>query len=113
MSTEMSASNEAVRRNKEALLSDLKRVVRDADELFNEMSTSTVEDFASVRERIEARLSEARSRIDDARILITRKASVAADVTSEYVRENPGKVIGIASLFGLIAALLLSRRSCR
>ena len=113
MSTEMSASNEAVRRNKEALLSDLKRVVRDADELLNEMSTSTVEEFASVRERIEARLSEARSRIDDARILITRKATVAVDATSEYVSENPGKVIGIASLFGLIAALLLSRRSCR
>ena len=111
MSTEMSASNEAVHRTKEALLSDLKRVVRDADQLLNEMSTSTVEEFASVRNRIEARLSEARSRIDDARILITSKASVAADATSEYVHENPGKVIGIVSLFGLIAALMLSRRS--
>ena len=113
MSTEMSASNEAVHRNKEALLSDLKRVVRDADQLLNEMSTSTVEEFASVRNRIEARLSDARSRIDDARILITRKAYGAADATSEYVSENPGKVIGIVSLFGLIAALLLSRRSCK
>lgn len=110
MSTEITASNEAVRRSKEALLSDLKRVVRDADQLLNEMSTSTVEEFASVRNRVEARLGEARSRINEARILFARKASGAADATSEYVSENPGKVIALATLFGLIAALLLVRR---
>jgi ElaB/YqjD/DUF883 family membrane-anchored ribosome-binding protein len=113
MSTELTASNEAVHRTKEALLSDLKRVVRDADALLGEMSTSTVEEFASVRSRVEASLSEARSRIDDARILVTRKACGAADATNAYLHENPGKVIGIASLFGLITALLLFRRSCK
>ena len=113
MSIEMSASNEAVHRNKEALLSDLKRVVRDADALLNEMSTSSAEEFISLRKRFEGRLSEARSRIAGARVRISRKAHDAADATGEYVNENPGKVIGMVSLFGLVAAVLLSRRYSR
>ena len=110
MTTEMSASNEAVRRNKEALLSDLKRVIHDADQLLKEMSTSTVEEFASVRNKIEAGLCEARSKIEDGRVLISRTACGAADATTRYVTENPGKAIGIVSLLGLVAALLMTRR---
>lgn len=113
MSTETTGSSSAVQRSKEALLADLKRVVGDANALLNDMSNSTADDFSSVRSRFEAKLGEVRSRIDDARALVTRKAYDAADATHEYIHENPVKIIGIASLVGILTALLLFRRSQR
>lgn len=113
MSTEITAGNESVVRAREVLLADLKRVVSDADQLFGELSTSTVDEFTSVRHRFENKLGEARSKIDAARTLATRKACAAADATNVYISENPAKVIGLASLVGLLAAFLLFRRSTR
>lgn len=56
-----------------------------------------LKEFSSTRSRFEAKLDEARSRIDDARILVTRKVCGAADATSAYLHENPGTVIGVAT----------------
>ena len=113
MPKELTASDGSVQRTKEALLADLKRVVDDADALVKEMSDATAEEFSSTRSRFEAKLDEARSRIDDARILVTRKVCGAADATSAYLHENPGTVIGVATTVGLITAFLMMRRSSR
>lgn len=113
MSIETTGSKGAVQRSKEALLVDLKRVVGDAEALLKEMSTSTAEEFSSVRSAFEAKLGEVRSRFDDARALATRRACDAADATQVYISENPVKIIGIASLVGILTALLLFRRSQR
>jgi ElaB/YqjD/DUF883 family membrane-anchored ribosome-binding protein len=112
MTTESSTISGAIQRNKETLVADLKRIVGDADDLLKEIASSTAEELATTRSKIEARLSEAGSRIDAARIAVARKACHAADVTNEYIGENPWKVIGVASLVGLVAAFLLYRRSC-
>ncbi len=111
MSTEPTASNGAVQRSKDALLADLKRVVGDANDLLSEMSNATADEFSSVRNKFEAKLGEVRSRIDDARMLVTKKAYDAADATHVYISENPVKIIGIATLVGILTALLLFRRS--
>lgn len=110
MTTELSISHSALEASKQILLKDLRDVVSDADDLLKKVGNSTAEEFSVARAKIEARLVDARSRLHDARILATRKASEAAEATEEYVRENPAKVIGIALLAGLLAALLLSRR---
>ncbi|WP_301101651.1 DUF883 domain-containing protein [Propionivibrio sp.] len=96
----------------ETLVADLKTIVGDADTLLKEMASYTAEEFAVARKHIEGKLAEARTRIDDARIVLTRKACDAANATNEYISENPWKVVGIASLAGLAAALLIFRRSC-
>jgi len=95
---------------KDRLMLDLKGVVVDADLLLNEVADSTVEEFAATRTRIEARLREARGRLDDARIAIARSASHAADATEEYVRENPWKSFGLPAVAALAVFVLLSRR---
>ena len=100
-------------RTREALVTDLNAIVGDADKLLKDMASLTTEEFASARSSIEAKLAEARTRIDDARIVVTRKVCGAAEATSEYLCENPWKTIGVASLAVLAAALLVSRRSCK
>lgn len=110
MTNELSINHRALEARKQILLKDLKDVVSDADDLLKEMGNSTAEEFSVARTKIEARLSEARSKLHDARILAAKKACLAAEATEEYVRDNPAKVIGIALAAGLLAALLLSRR---
>lgn len=99
-----------IQRSKEALVTDLKAIVSDADKLLTDMASATSEELAVARNTIETRLAEARTRFDDARLLVSRKACRAAEATGEYVSENPWKVIGMASLAGLVAALLIFRR---
>lgn len=104
-------NNALVQRSKEALVTDLKVIVGDAEQLIKDMASSTAEDLAAARSRIEAKLAEARKRIDGARVVLARRASDAADATGEYISENPWKVVGVASLVGLVVALLIFRRS--
>ena len=71
------------------------------------------EEFANARKRIETTLSDARARIHDARVAVAEKACHAVDATNEYVGENPWKVAGVASMIGLLAALIIFRRPSR
>ena len=102
-----------VQRTREVLVTDLSAIVADADKLIKDMAGLTSEEIALARNSIEAKLDAARTRLDDARIVVTRKACSAAEATSEYLSENPWKVIGVAALAALVAALLASRRSCK
>lgn len=97
--------------SKENLVKDLKGVVEGADDLLQEAVSSSAEEFASARARIEATLGEARSRLHDSRITAGRKAACAADATQAYVRDNPWQVFGVAvAVAGLVTALIFSRR---
>lgn len=106
----MNASHGTVERKKEKLVMDLKGVVADADDLLKEVARSTGEEFVAARAKIEGRLDEAKSRLDDARTAVAGKARYAADAAHEYVRDNPSKILGVAAVAGLIIGFLLSSR---
>ena len=106
----MKSALSIVQRTREALVTDLSAIVGDADKLIKDMGSLTSEELMVARQSIEAKLDEARTRIDDARIVVTRTACRAAEASSEYLSENPWKVLGVASLAALVAALLVSRR---
>ena len=112
MTTELNANLGTIESKKDKLVTDLKGVVADADDLLKQVASSTTEEFVAARSRIEARLGEAISSLRVARIEATRKACHAADATHDYVRDNPWKILGIAAT-GLIAAFLLSRCSSK
>jgi len=95
---------------KERLVNDLKGVAADADDLLSAVVSSTADEFAAARSTIEERLDEARARLDDARIVVSRQIRHAADVTQEYARENPWKAFGIPAVAALVVFLLFSRR---
>lgn len=103
-------SHGVVERKKERLVRDLRGVVADADDLLQAVGSSTAEEFAATRAKMEDRLREARSRLDHARIAVSRKVGAAASATQEYAREHPWKAFGIPAVAGLIAFLLVSRR---
>ncbi len=106
MTTELTA----IEGTKEKLVRDLKVVVADGDDLLKEVANSSVEQFAAARTNVEARMGEAKSRLQDARIAVTATAKGAAGATQEYVRENPWKVLGVAAAAGLVIGFVISRR---
>lgn len=110
MNISLYPSHGAVERKKDRLVTDLRSVVADADDLLREVGNSTADEFAAARARIEDRLREARARLDHARVAISQKAGDVADATQEYVRENPWKAFGFPAVAGLIVFLLVSRR---
>ena len=106
----MKHSPSIVQRTRDVLVTDLSAIVADADKLIKDMASLTSEEIAVARDSIEAKLAAARTRLDDARIVVTRKACSAAEATSDYLSENPWKVVGVASLAALVAAVLVARR---
>ncbi|MBA3033678.1 MAG: DUF883 family protein [Gammaproteobacteria bacterium] len=110
MTTELIASHGTVQGSKENLVKDLKSVVGDADDLLKAAVNSTAEEFTTARTKIEAKLGAAKSRLNDARSAVAKKAGSAANATNEYVRENPWKVVVGAAAVGLITAFLIRRR---
>lgn len=112
MATELLYTQSAVGTKKDKLVTDLKNVVADADELLKEVANSTTEEFVAAREKIEAKLGDAIASLRMARINATRNLHGAAEASCDYVRANPGKVLGIAAAT-LAVALIISRGKVR
>jgi ElaB/YqjD/DUF883 family membrane-anchored ribosome-binding protein len=110
MNTVQDATHEEFEVLKAKLVKDLKSVVVDAEELLHEVTSSTAEEFASARAKMEAKLGNAMSRLDDARVAASQRVRGAADATRECVRESPWQALGIAAAAGLVVGCLIGRR---
>lgn len=110
MKTELIAQQKTDEGTKHKLVTDIGRVVDDADHLLKKVTTSTAEGWEAARTQVGAKLTEARSRLDDARIVVTDNARSMANSTHEYVEDNPWKVAGVALAVGLLIGVLARRR---
>lgn len=103
-------SHGTIESSKQALVNDLKRVVGDADILLNNVAVTTVDEFSAARGKIEASLSQAKTRLIDAGMAVGERARGTVDATDVFVHENPWKVLGIAAVAGVVIGAILSRR---
>lgn len=91
------------------LVSDLKVLVSDAEELLKATANQAGEKVAAARQRIEQSLIEGKKSLADAEKVLVDKTKEAADIADDYVRENPWTAAGIAAGVGLILGLLIRR----
>ena len=96
--------------NKEKLVSDMKNVVADAEEILRVTAGVAGEKMVELRERIGKHLSDAKLRLADAEALMLDKARAAASATDNYVHEKPWQAVGMAAGVGLVLGLIISRR---
>ncbi len=96
--------------NKEKLVSDLQRVISDAEELMQATAHQTEGKVVELRERITENLRSARHKLADAEETIKEKTKEMARVTDDYVHEHPWRAIGTAAGVGLVIGLLIGRR---
>ena len=103
-------SEQLAQANKEKLVSDLKIVVSDAEELLRATAGAAGEKAGELRERIANRLRDAKERLQDAEAVLVDKTKAAARATDDYVNDNPWRAVGIAAGVGLLLGIIFGRR---
>ena len=96
--------------SKEQLVSDMKVVVSDAEEILRETKGVAGEKIAELSERIAVRLRDAKMRIADADEILRDRTKAAARATDDYVNDNPWRAVGIAAGVGLLLGVIIARR---
>lgn len=95
--------------SREKLVSDLKNVISDAEELLKATAAQAGEKVAAARQKIEQSLIEGKKSLADAEKVLVKKTKECADIADDYVRENPWSAVGIAASIGLVLGLLIRR----
>ncbi len=96
--------------NKERLVSDLKVVISDTEELLRATAGAAGEKAGELRERIAIRLRDAKERLADIEAAVVDKTKAAARATDDFVHEDPWKAVGVAAAIGLTLGVLIGRR---
>ncbi|MFZ4480349.1 MAG: DUF883 family protein [Rhodoferax sp.] len=96
--------------HKDKLMSDLRVVVADAEELLRMTADQAGDAAVDIRSRIQTRMNQAKADLMMLQEAAVAKAKAAGHATDEFVHENPWKSIGIAAGVGMLLGLLVSRR---
>ncbi len=94
----------------EQLVSDIKSVISEAEEMLGATADQAGEKIANLRARIQARLKDAKARLVEAEEVLVAKTKAAARATDDFVHESPWTAVGIAAGAGLLIGLLIGRR---
>ncbi|MDP2785499.1 MAG: DUF883 family protein [Sulfurimicrobium sp.] len=95
---------------REKLVSDLRVVIGDAEELLRATANQAGEKIAEIRVKAEENLRNAKIRLARAEEAMLERTKAAARATDDYVRANPWRAVGIAAGAGFIVGLLVGRR---
>lgn len=96
--------------SQEKLVTDIKAVIADAEDILKATADQTGEKIANLRVRIQDRLLGARIRLDAAEAALIDKTRAAARAADDYVHESPWQAVGIGAGVGFLLGLLLGRR---
>jgi len=96
--------------NKDKLVTDLRVVLADAEDLLRAAAASTGEKAAELRERAATSLKRASETLADMQDAVLEHGKAAVRVTDDFVHENPWRAVGIAAGAGFLLGLLVNRR---
>lgn len=96
--------------SKQKLVTDLKVLIGDTEELLKATAGQAGEKVAVARERIQASLAVYKEKLLDAEQALMEKTKEAARATDEYVHEHPWQAVSVAAGVGFLLGLLVSRR---
>jgi ElaB/YqjD/DUF883 family membrane-anchored ribosome-binding protein len=106
----MSKASASSVESQEQLVSDIKSVISDAEEMLSATADQAGEKVNNLRARIQVRLHDAKLRLVDAEEALLAKTKAAARATDEYVHESPWTAIGVAAAVGVLLGVALGRR---
>ena len=106
----MSTTQQADISAQQQLVSDIKTVIADAEEVLSATADQASEKMANLRARVQDRLQDAKVRLVHAEEILIAKTKAAAKATDDYVHESPWTAIGIAAGVGLLVGVLIGRR---
>lgn len=95
---------------RDQLMNDLKSVIQDAETWLRHGGQLTGEEFQAAKAKFERTLHNAKDDLVRLEETVVAKTREAAQVTDEYVKENPWKSVGVGAAVGLLVGMLISRR---
>jgi len=95
---------------RDQLLSDLKAVVADSEELLRATAGSLDERASAARARVQESLRAARNKLEGIDGEMLDRVKQAAGATDDYVRDHPWGAVGIAAAAGLLVGVMIARR---
>jgi ElaB/YqjD/DUF883 family membrane-anchored ribosome-binding protein len=96
--------------SQEKLVSDIRAVIADAEDILKATADQTGEKIANLRTRIQERVLDARIRLDAAEAVLIDKTRAAARAADDYVHESPWQAVGIGAGVGFLVGFILGRR---
>jgi len=106
----MSDSQTSIVSSQEKLVSDIRAVIADAEDILKVTADQTGEKIANLRARIQDRLLDARIRLSNAEEVLVEKTRAAARAADDYVHDNPWQAVGIGAGVGFLVGFILGRR---
>lgn len=92
------------------LTADLKNVIHDAEELLKLSAGEAGAEVTEMRERIRARLLNAKDSLLDLQHSAVERAKEAGRKADDYVHDHPWQSVGLAAGIGVLVGLLIGRR---
>ena len=96
--------------SKDKLITDLKVLIGDTEELLKATAGTAGEKISVARERIQASLAIYKDKLYDAEQAMMERTREAARATDEYVHEHPWQAVGVAGGIGFLLGMLIARR---
>ncbi|MGT2492755.1 DUF883 family protein [Cupriavidus basilensis] len=105
------SQSETTARKQEKLMSDVKTVLSDAEELLKQAASTTGEKAAELRERGMGLLKQAKEKAQDLQDAVVTKSKRRPHAPpDDYVHDHPWRAVGVAAGVGLLIGLLLNRK---
>lgn len=102
--------SELTANQKDKLMSDLRVVVADAEELLKLTAGDVSDSTAGLRERLQERLLDAKHSLLTLQANATEKAKAAGHAADDYVHDHPWQSVAVGAAMGVVVGLLIGRR---
>ncbi|MBA4176908.1 MAG: DUF883 domain-containing protein [Leptothrix sp. (in: Bacteria)] len=96
--------------HRDKLVTDLRHVIHDAEELLKLSAGEVGTEAVATRERVRARLLQAKDSLMELQENAIERAKAAGRKADNYVHEHPWPSIGVAAGVGVLVGLLIGRR---
>lgn len=96
--------------SKDKLITDMKVVLADVEDLLRSAGGATGDTAAALREKASVKLKAATEKLTGLQDAALLKGKEAAKMTDEYVHANPWKAVGVAAAAGFLIGLLVNRK---
>ncbi|HGO5855346.1 TPA: DUF883 family protein, partial [Mannheimia haemolytica] len=89
---------------------EIRDILKNAEELFNETSDSSTEEYKKLKHRLAQQFDDVKDRFATLKDDTVDNARAVAKHTDTLVQDNPYKAITVAGVVGLLLGVLVARR---
>lgn len=92
------------------LLSDMKILLSDTEELVRATAAQTGDRVTDIRSRVQQAMNNLKPQLVRLETTVLEKSKATATATDQYIHENPWLAVGVSAGLGVVIGLLIGRR---